>query len=78
MKTDDAKQRLVDFFNVYYDAKVAKNVQRHPEVAIPMLKDAIKAGLNSRGLVTAYASALGDAVALQGVGTTSTKKGAMS
>jgi hypothetical protein len=78
MKTDDVKQRLVDFFSVYYDAKTAKNVQRHPEVAIPMLKDAIKAGLTSRGLLGAYAMALGDAVSLQGLGTTTTKKSAMS
>lgn len=76
--TTDAKQRLVDFFSVYYDDRTAKNISRHPEVAIPMLRDAIKKGLTSRGLLSAYASALGDAVSLQGVGTTSTKKGAMS
>lgn len=72
----DAKQRLVDFFAVYYDAKTVKNVSRHPEVAIPILREAIKKGLNSRGLVTAYASALSDAVSLQELGTTSTKKSA--
>jgi hypothetical protein len=78
MKNDDVKQRLVDFFSIYYDRKTAKNVERHPETAIPILKDAIKSGLNSRGLLSAYAMALGDAVAVQGLGTTKTKKGAMS
>lgn len=65
----DPKQRLYEFFWVYYDAKTAKNVQRHPEVAIPILREAIQRGLPKRELLTAYVSALHDAVAAQGSAT---------
>lgn len=66
-KPNDIKQRLVDFFWVYYDEKTSKNVDRHPEVAVPMLREAIKRGLSSDARLRAYARALSDAVSLQGL-----------
>ena len=68
MKNSETKQRLVDFFWVYYDAKTAKNVDRHPEVAIPILREAISSGISPRERLHVYAGALRDAVTLQGVG----------
>ena len=69
MDISETKQRLQDFFWVYYDPKTAKNVNRHPETAIPILREAIAAGISPRERLTVYAGALRDAVALQGLGT---------
>lgn len=71
-------QRLVDFFWVYYDPKTSKDVTRHPEIAVSILKDAIRMGLPSRERLCAYAAALSDAVAIQARVLETNKKGAMS
>lgn len=73
MKNYEAtKQRLDDFFTTYYDAKVARDVKRRPESAIPILSKDMKAGLSSSGTLSAYMSAMDDAVELYGLGTNKT------
>ena len=52
---------LVDFFWVHFDAKVAKQVSQHPELAIPLLKERISSGLRSPGLLRLYATAMASA-----------------
>lgn len=71
---DPVHQRVVDFFYVYYDEKTSRNVARHPEIALPMLKETIKKGLNSSGALRAYAAAISDAAAIQYLGTPTENK----
>jgi hypothetical protein len=71
-------EQLYNFFWVYYGEKVAKNVRRHPEVAIPIIKEAIQSGLQSRAALNAYADAFKLAVSVQGDSTGKKKKKPMS
>lgn len=56
------KQKLKDFFTVYYDDKVARKVDLHPDLAIPMIREAIKDGLPSKERLGIYAGALRTAI----------------
>lgn len=59
------KQRLVDFFFVYYDHKTSRHVFNHPEDSVTLIREAIETGLGSRSRLTIYASALRDALEYQ-------------
>lgn len=69
MRTDpEAKtllQKVYEFIWVYFDEKTAKNIQRHPSQAIPLIKDAIKHGSLSKPRLSIYGEALQNAVAYQ-------------
>lgn len=56
------KQRVVDFFFVYFDQKTSRKVFNRPEIAIPMIKTAMLDGSPNKTRLTIYASALRDAV----------------
>lgn len=66
-KITETKQKIDDFFSVYFDDKTAKNVSRHPDIAISLIKESIKGGLSSKERLKAYATALSDAVDYQGL-----------
>jgi acyl dehydratase len=53
--------KLADFFWIHFDAKTAKQVTIYPDMAIPLLKERIKEGLRSPGLLGLYAGAMNDA-----------------
>lgn len=66
LRIKEKKQSLVDFFYVYFDEKISKQVDRHPELAIPMIREAIQDGVpQGRSRLMAYAAALSTAVELQ-------------
>lgn len=56
------KQKLNDFFSVYFDAKVAKQIDNHPDMAIPTIREAIKDGIPSKERLSIYAGALKAAI----------------
>lgn len=66
------KKRLYDFFFVYFDEKLARKMDNHPDLAIPTIKEAMldkSYGFN-KGRLTNYACALRDAVEYQRLRTT--------
>lgn len=67
--TSETKRALVDFFWVYYGPKVSRDIDRHPDRAIPLLREALESGISPVGRLSAYARALSAAVSLQSVGT---------
>jgi hypothetical protein len=73
-KIAETKQRINDFFSVYFDDRTAKNVARHPDIAISLIRESIKGGLSSKERLKAYASALSDAVEYQGLLSLNDKK----
>lgn len=70
----EIKTRIVDFFWVYFDEKTAKNIDRHPENAIVVIRTAIIDGLPTKERLSIYASALSDAVLYQGLVSINSKR----
>jgi hypothetical protein len=62
---NEKKQRLVDFFYVYFDEKTSKKVRNHPDLAVPLIREEIAVGIPSRSRLTVYAEALRDALEYQ-------------
>lgn len=69
---NDLKQRVVDFFFVYYDATTSKKVKNHPELAIPLLRETIQEGFHTRGRLAVFAGVLRDAIELERLRLTAT------
>jgi hypothetical protein len=69
MKTDPQAQTLInklaDFFWVYYDQKTSAMIKKHPERAIPLIREVIKDGTLSKSKLIIYAGAMQDAAAYQ-------------
>lgn len=59
------KQRVVDFFFIYFDVKTSRAVDRHPETAVAMIREAIEDGIPTKSRLTIYAAALRDALEYQ-------------
>lgn len=59
------KQRVVDFFFIYFDSKTSRTIDRHPEIAVSMIREAIADGIPTRSRLTIYAAALRDALEYQ-------------
>lgn len=59
------KQQVVEFVYVYFDEKTSKRIDKYPEEAIPMIREAIETGIATRSRLTVYADALRNAVELQ-------------
>jgi hypothetical protein len=56
------RQSVVEFFFVYFDQKTSRKVHNHPELAIPMIKEAMLEGMPTKSRLTIYAAALRDAL----------------
>lgn len=72
------KQKLVDFFFVYYDLKISRHVFNHPEDSVTLIREAIDSGINSRSRLTIYAGALRDAIEYQSLLLAENQKAALA
>jgi hypothetical protein len=61
----ELKQRLTDFFFIYYDHKTSRHIYNHPENAVPMIREAISTGITSRSRLAIYGTALRDSLEYQ-------------